>query len=64
MISSTSPVEFQIKNTVISSVNRVKRQGAHIDDRLNFDYHVSQICKKANKKLHALSRVSTYMNMD
>ena len=64
MISSTSPVEFQIKNTVISSVNRVKLQGVHIDDRLNFDYHVSQICKKANKKLHALSRVSTYMNMD
>ena len=64
MISSTSPVEFQIKNTVISSVNRVKLQGVHIDDRLNFDYHVSQISKKANKKLHALSRVSKYMNMD
>ena len=64
MISSTSPVEFQIENTIISSVNKVKLQGVHIDDRLNFDYHVSQISKKANKKLHALSRVSKYMNMD
>ena len=32
----------------------------HIDNRLNFDYHVSQLCKKASKKLHALARIFKY----
>ena len=48
--SSTSPVEIQIENTIISSVKRVKLLGVHIDGRLDFDYHVNQICKKASKK--------------
>ena len=47
--SSTSPVEIQIENTIISSVKRVKLPGVHIDGRLDFDYHVNQICKKASK---------------
>ena len=33
----------------------------HIDNRLNFDYHVSQLCKKASKKLHALARIFKYV---
>ena len=48
--SSTSPVEIQIENTIISSAKRVKLLGVHIDGRLDFDYHVNQICKKAGKK--------------
>ena len=60
--SPTSPVEFQSENTIISSVNRVKLLGLHINDRLNFVNHVSKICKKARKKLRALSRVSEYVN--
>ena len=63
--NSTSPVESQIENTKIFSVNRVKVVGGvHIDGRLDFDYHTSQICKKASKKLHALSRVSKYMDVN
>ena len=62
--SSTSLVEFQIKNTVISSVNRFKLLGVHIDGRLDSDYHVGQICKKAEKNLHALSKVSKYMDIN
>ena len=52
--SSTSPVEIQIENTIISSIKRVKLLGLHIDDRLDFDYHVNQICKKASKKKYTL----------
>ena len=48
---------------MISSVSRVKLLVVHIDSRLDFDYQVSQICKKASKKLHALSRVSNYMDI-
>ena len=49
--SSTSPAETQIENTIISSVKRVKPLGVHIDDRLDFDNHVNQICKKLVKNI-------------
>ena len=62
--SSTSPVEIQIENTIISSVKRVKLLAVHTDDRLDFDYHVNQICKKASKKIHTLSRVCKYVNQN
>ena len=47
-----------MKNAIVSSVNRVKLLGVHIDGRLDFDYHVSQICNETSKKLHGLSKVS------
>ena len=33
----------------------------HIDNRLNFDYHFNQLCKKSSKKLHALARIFKYL---
>ena len=57
-------VEIQIENTIISSVKRVKLLGVHIDGRLDFGYHVNQICKKAGKKIHALSKVCKYMDQN
>ena len=63
IISSTSPVQVQIENTIISSVNRVTLPGVHIGGRLDFDYHVNEICRKAtSKKLHALPRVCKYID--
>ena len=33
-------------------------------NRLNFNYHISNICKTANKKLNALARVSNHADQD
>ena len=52
------------RENTITSVNRVKLPGALIDGGLNFDYHVNQICKKASKRLHALSRVCKFIDRD
>ena len=35
-----------------------------IDKNLNFKSHVSNLCKRASQKLHALARVSAFMNPD
>ena len=35
-----------------------------IDNKLNFNEHVSNICRKVNLKLHTLARVSHYMNRE
>ena len=35
-----------------------------IDNQLNFNYHISKICKTASNKLHALARGSHYIDED
>ena len=59
--SSKVPVDIQISDIKVTSESRVKLLGIHIDNRLNFDYHVSQLCKKASKKLHALAGIFKYV---
>ena len=61
--SSKVPVDIQISDIKVTSESRVKLLGIHIDSRLNFDYHVSQLCKKASKKLHALARIFKYVEI-
>ena len=38
--------------------------GLTIDRNLNFDDHVFTLCKKAGRKLSALSRISNYMSFE
>ena len=56
------PVAIRITNTNISNVERVKLLGMNFEGRLNFDYHVNTLLKKANKKYHALARLCNYMD--
>ena len=51
--------QFQIYNSQYE-----KLLGVVIDRDLKFDEHVSRLCKKASQKLHALARVSKYMNIE
>ena len=37
--------------------------GVRIDSDLTFKEHVTSICSEANQTLHALTRVSKYMNL-
>ena len=36
--------------------------GLTIDNKLSFDNHVKQICRKASQKARALSRISDYLD--
>ena len=55
--SSKVPVDIQISNIKVTSESSVKVFGIYIGNRLNFDYHDTQLCKKASKKIHALARI-------
>ena len=35
----------------------------YFDNKLNFEYHLETLCKKAGQKLHALIRVSSFMSL-
>ena len=49
---------FDIKNQLSA-----KLLGIRIDNKLNFNEHVNNLCSKASQKLHALARVRNYMNI-
>ena len=41
-----------------------KLLGVKVDHELNFNKHVSSLCKKASQKVNALSRIASYMTFD
>ena len=57
-------LEIQISSCSIRNEDSVKVLGIHLNNDLNFDYHVNQLCKKASKKLHALDRIAKYMDIN
>ena len=57
-------VVINIGNCTVDNSQEEKLLGVLIDSNLNFEKHVSNICKKAAKKLFALSRMSAYLGTD
>ena len=51
-----------VDNYTVQNSNCEKLLGIKLDNMLTFDSHVAELCNKASQKLHALSRVSQYMN--
>ena len=49
IISSKTPVGIEVSHMTIMSEEKVKLLEIHVDNRLNFDYHITQLCKKAGK---------------
>ena len=61
--SSETPVGIEVSNITVMSEEQVKLLGICKGKKLNFDYHSSQLCKKAEKKLYALTRIFKYTNI-
>ena len=57
-------VSANIEGEIIEGSKSVKLLGVYVDNKLDFNDHVSNLCKKATFKLHALSSVAHYMNTD
>ena len=53
--------EMYIENKKITSEHSVKLLGIEIDNQLNFDNHVSTLCKKAGSQLNAIGRLKKYI---
>ena len=57
-------VSITIGDEEIKGNKSVKLLGVTIDNKLHFDEHVSNICKKVSCKLHALARISNFIDKD
>ena len=55
---------LSIAASQISESESEKLLGVTIDSKLNFNLHFTQLCVKASQKLHALARVSNYMDTE
>ena len=50
LASPKTPVDIHISNNEILNEERVKLLGVNLEGRLNFDFHVNTLLKKASKK--------------
>ena len=64
IVANKAETSINIENDVIHGKPSVILQGVSIDNSLTFTSHVSTLCKKANQKLHALSRIAKYICKD
>ena len=55
---------IEIQNYKIRNSKCEKLLGVKINNNLSFDEHVADLCNKASKKLHALSRVAHFMKTE
>ena len=62
MSNPSGDLSIKVGNEIISNSHEVKLLGITINNSLNFDTHVAKLCKEANQKLHALARLSNYMD--
>ena len=54
------PVNLEIEGAKTETKNTVKLLGITIDNKLNFEEHISELCKKASMQLNAMSRLQRF----
>ena len=62
--TSQDDIKITLGEAIVKESSEEKLLGVTIDKKLNFKSHVSNLCKKASQKLHALARVSAFMHPD
>ena len=63
LVSINNTVKIKIGDFDITNSNSEKLLGVKFDHKLLFHDHISELCKKANKKTNLLSRVPSYRNI-
>ena len=62
LLSGNNNCHALVGNHVIENSKQQKLLGVLLDNNLNFEKHISNLCTKASQKLSALCRVSSYMS--
>ena len=62
--SDTSGVPIKLKDNNIQSKTNIKPLGIKLDNRLNFDPHIADLCKKAATQLNVLKRLKSFIGLE
>ena len=57
-------IELNIGDKAIKSEPWVKLLGIKIDNKLNFDLHIFDLCKPVSGKLNALIRLKSFLHFE
>ena len=69
VLSLTKRNKIILQNTSVSirknvKISSVKLLGVHIDDKLNFNLHITKMCRSAANQLHTLIRLRMFLNFE
>ena len=64
LVSSDESCTVKIEGFSIKNSTEQKLLGVKFDSNLSFESHITSLCKKASEKLHALARISHYMDFN
>ncbi len=63
LIIGNNTIQLTLRAATIDQEDCVKLLGVNIDKKLDFKFHVNEICRKAGRQLNALRRQSRLLNM-
>ena len=64
LVSSDESCTAKIEDFNIKTSTKKKLLGVKFDSNLSFESHVTSLCKEASQKLHAVARISHYMDLN
>ena len=64
VVNKSEEISIKINKETLLGAKSVNLLGIQIDNQLDFSEHVTKLCKTGNQKLHALARISKYMNKE
>ena len=62
--TNTSGENFNIQGKTLKSEETVKLLGIHLDYKLNFEQHISELCRKAASQLNVLKRLKRFIGFN
>ena len=63
LVSTSQEVSLNVNNFKIKNNDCEKLLDVKFDCKLRFDRHITDLCRRASRKIHALARVTPFMNL-
>ena len=63
LVSSSDAVNLRVREYDIKNSECEKLLGVKFDNKLTFEKHITDICRKASRKIYALARIAPYMDL-
>ena len=63
IVSTSQEVSLNVNTFKLKNSDCEKLLGVKFDSKLRFDQQITDLCRRASRKIHALARVTPFMNL-